>query len=65
MQQNKSILSKQLIIILWLLAAAISAIETAAQYKEGGFSNWKLYFFAAIFVTSVVMYFVKKKQRFP
>lgn len=63
MTQKKSLLSKQIIIILWLLAAAISSIETAKEYNEGGFNNWRFYFFLAIFITSVVMYFIRKKQR--
>jgi hypothetical protein len=60
---NKTLLSKQVNIILWLLAAAIAAIETYAQYKQHGFAGWRLYFFALIFIVCVVMYFIKKKQR--
>jgi hypothetical protein len=63
MTQKKSLLFKQIIIILWLLAAAISSIEASVQFKIGGFTNWKFYFFLAIFITSVVMYFIRKKQR--
>jgi hypothetical protein len=62
--QNKSLLSKQVTIILWLLVAAIAAIETMAQYKTRGMGNWRVYFFAAIFVACVVMYFRKKRERF-
>jgi hypothetical protein len=63
MTQKKSLLFKQIIIILWLLAAAISSVEATNQFKIGGFTNWKFYFFLAIFITSVVMYFIRKKQR--
>jgi sugar phosphate permease len=45
------------------LAAAISSIEATKAYNEGGFTNWRFYFFLAIFITSVVMYFIRKKQR--
>jgi hypothetical protein len=61
---KQSLLSKQIIIILFLLGAAIAGIETANQYMRHGFSGWRLYFFAAIFITCISMYFVKKKQRF-
>jgi uncharacterized membrane protein len=61
--KSNSLLSKQIIIIFYLLGAAISAIETSVQFKIGGFSNWKVYFFFLIFAFSVTMYFVRKKQR--
>jgi hypothetical protein len=62
--EKKSLLSKQVTIVLWLLGAAISAIETAAQFQRSGFSNWRVYFFSLIFITCVLMYFRKKKARF-
>jgi hypothetical protein len=62
--ENKSLISKQISIILWLLVAAIAGIETYAQFLERGFGNWRLYFFFAIFITGAVMYFRKKKERF-
>ena len=60
---KQSLLVKQIIIILWLLAAAIAAIEASVQFKIGGFSNWKFYFFVAIFFVAAFMYFIRKKQR--
>lgn len=63
MFKNK-LLFKQIIIIMWLLAAAISSIEITKEFPNGGFKNWKVYFFALIFIVSVIMYFVRKKQRF-
>ncbi len=50
-------------ITLWLLAAAMACIETYAQYLEHGFSNWKLYLFAALAIGCIVMYFIKRKER--
>jgi uncharacterized membrane protein len=61
---KKSLVSKQVAIVLYLLAAAISLIEATVQYKLGGFSNWKLYLLVIVFFFSAIMYFVKKKQRF-
>jgi len=62
--EKKSLLSKQVFIVLWLLAAAIASIETYAQFLQGGWANPKIYFFGAIFIVCAVMYFIKKKQRF-
>lgn len=61
--KSKSLLSKQIIIVFYLLGAAISAIETSVQFKIGGFTNWRVYFFFLIFAFSVTMYFIRKKQR--
>lgn len=61
---KKSLLSKQVVIVLYLMAAAISGIECSVQYKMGGLSNWKFYLVLLVFIGSVVMYFTKKKQRF-
>lgn len=61
--ENKSLLTKQVIVILWLIPAAISAIEVYAAYLTGGFSNWKLYFFASIFAICTTMFFKKRRQR--
>jgi len=62
--EKKSLVSKQVGIVLYLMAAAISCIEATVQYKIGGFGNWKLYLVLLVFVFSVSMYFIKKKQRF-
>jgi peptidoglycan biosynthesis protein MviN/MurJ (putative lipid II flippase) len=61
---KKSLVSKQVVIVLYIMAAAISFIEATVQYKIGGFSNWKLYLVLLVFLASVSMYFIKKKQRF-
>lgn len=61
---KKSLVSKQIVIVLYLLAAAISLIEATVQYKLGGLSNWKFYLVLLVFFFSATMYFVKKKQRF-
>lgn len=62
--EKKSLVSRQIIIVLYLIGAAIACIETTVQFKIGGFGNWKVYFFGAIFIFAVVMYFIRKKQRF-
>ncbi len=61
---KKSLVSKQIVIVLYIMAAAISAIEASVQYKLGGFSNWKFYLVLLVFIASISMYFIKKKQRF-
>ncbi len=61
---KKSLINSQIVIVLYLLAAAVSAIEAMAQFGKGGFSNPWVYFMAVIFIFSAGMYFVKKKQRF-
>jgi hypothetical protein len=60
---KKSLVSKQVVIVLYLMAAAISCIEATVQFKLGGFSNWKFYLVVVVFLFSVTMYFIKKKQR--
>jgi hypothetical protein len=62
--EKKTLVSKQIVIVLYLMAAAISFIEATVQYKLGGFSNWKFYLVLLVFIASVSMYFIKKKQRF-
>lgn len=61
---KKTLVSKQVFIVLYLLAAAISCIEATAQYRTGGFENWRFWFFTGIFLFAAFMYFVRKKQRF-
>lgn len=61
---KKSLISSQIYIVMWLLLSAITAIETFAQFQDGGFSNPKIYFFGALFIVCAAMYFMKKKQRF-
>lgn len=61
---KKSLVSKQIVIVLYIMAAAISAIEASVQFKLGGFSNWKFYLVLLVFIASISMYFIKKKQRF-
>jgi hypothetical protein len=60
---KKSLLKQQIIIVLYLLAAAISVFEASEQFAKGGFGNWRVYFFAVLFLFCIVMYFVRKKQR--
>ena len=61
---KKSLLSSQIIIVLYLLAAAVSCIEMMAQFKKGGFSNPWIYILGLVFIGAATMYFIKKKQRF-
>jgi len=61
---KKSLLSSQIIIVLYLLAAAVSCIEMMAQFKNGGFKNPWVYVLLIVFIGSASMYFIKKKQRF-
>lgn len=61
---KKSLVSKQIVIVLYIMAAAVSFIEATVQYKMGGFSNWKFYLVLLVFIASISMYFIKKKQRF-
>ena len=61
---KKSLVSKQIVIVLYIMAGAVSFIEATVQYKMGGFSNWKFYLVLLVFIASISMYFIKKKQRF-
>lgn len=61
--ENKTLLSRQVVVILWLFAAAISAIEVYAAYLTYGFTGWRLYFFAVIFIVCATMFLKKRKQR--
>lgn len=61
---KKSLVSKQIFIVMYLLAAAIACIEATVQYKTGGPGNWRFWFFTGIFLFAATMYFVRKKQRF-
>ena len=63
MANKKSLISSQIIIVFYLLFAAVAAIETLAQFQKGGFSNPRIYFFGALFLFCAAMYFVKKKKR--
>jgi hypothetical protein len=61
---KKSLIQSQIFIVLWLLLAAITAIESFAQFQKGGLSNPRVYFFSVLFLVCAYMYFRKKKQRF-
>ena len=61
---KKSLLSSQIIIVLYLLAAAVSCIEMMAQYQKGGLSNPWVSILLLVFLGAATMYFIKKKQRF-
>lgn len=61
---KKTLVSKQIFIVLYLLAAAISCIEATAQYRTNGIGNWRFWFFTGIFLFAAFMYFLRKKQRF-
>ena len=61
---KKSLLSSQIIIVLYLLAAAVSCIEMMAQFNKGGFKNPWVYILFLVFIGAATMYFIKKKQRF-
>ncbi len=61
---KKSLLGSQIIIVLYILAAAISCIEGMAQFQKGGFKNPFVYLLSGIFIFCAYMYFKKKKQRF-
>lgn len=60
---KKTLIGSQVTIILWQLFAAVSAIEAYNQFLKNGFSNWKFYFFVLLFITCVVMFFIKRKSR--
>ena len=62
--EKKKLIGSQISIVLWLLIAAISAIETYKQYLKGGLSNPWVYALFFIFLIAAVMYFYKKRQRF-
>jgi hypothetical protein len=64
MDNKKTLVSKQIFIMLYLVAAAISAMEASIQFQDRGFKNWRVYFFGGIFLFSAAMYFIRRKQRF-
>lgn len=60
---SKSLLSQQITIVLYLLAAALSSVEAVYQFQRGGWKNPWVYVLAGVFFLSAVMYFIRKKQR--
>ncbi|MBL7837456.1 MAG: hypothetical protein JNM67_08070 [Bacteroidetes bacterium] len=63
MTEKKTLVSRQIMIVLWLMFAAISAIEMLKQYGKGGFKNPYVYLLFAIFIFSWYMYFKGRKNR--
>lgn len=61
--EKKTLINQQIVIILYLLAAAISCIEATVQFQIDGWYSWKFYVLAFVFLFSASMYFIKKKQR--
>ncbi len=61
--EKKSFVSKQIAVILWLMLAAVSAIEGLKQYQTGGASNPWFYLMLGVFVVSAYMYFTRKNKR--
>ena len=49
--------------IVWMLVAAISAIEGYNVYLKAGFSDWKLYAFAGLFLVAFFMFLKKRLER--
>lgn len=62
--EKKPLIFNQILIVLWLLFAAISLIEAYKQYLNGGFKNPYVYLLIGIFLFSATMYFIRKKQRY-
>jgi hypothetical protein len=63
MTEKKTLISRQIMIVLWLMFAAISAIEMLKQYSIGGFKNPLVYLLFAIFAFSWYMYFKGRRNR--
>lgn len=63
MSDKKTLVSRQIQIVLWLVFAAVSAIELMKQYLIGGFKNPLVYLLFAIFVFSWYMYYKSRKNR--
>ena len=63
MTDKKHLIKSQILIVLWLIFAAISAIELFAQFSNGGFGNPFVYLLFAIFAFSAYMYFKGRKNR--
>jgi uncharacterized membrane protein len=61
--EKKTLIKQQIVIILYLLAAAVSCIEATVQFQLCAWSNWKVYLLSIVFLFSASMYFIKKKQR--
>ncbi len=61
--EKKTLINQQIVIILYLLAAAVSCIEATVQFQLGAWRNWKFYVLSFVFLFSASMYFIKKKQR--
>ncbi len=61
--EKKSFVSKQIAVILWLLMAAISAIEGLKQFQTGGATNPWFYLMLGVFIVSAYMYFTRKNKR--
>ena len=49
--------------IVWMLVAAVSAIEGYKIYLEQGFSDWKLYAFVGLFLVAFYMFIKKRLER--
>lgn len=63
MSSKKSIVARQIQIVVWLVFAAISAIELMKQYMDGGFKNPWVYLLFVIFAFSWFMYYRSRKNR--
>ena len=61
--EKKTLINQQIVIILYLLAAAVSCIEATVQFQIDGWKSWKFYVLVFVFLFSSSMYFIKKKQR--
>ncbi len=61
--EKKSFVSKQIAVILWLMLAAISAIEGLKQFQTGGATNPWFYLMLGVFIVSAYMYFTRKNKR--
>ncbi|MCB9252120.1 MAG: hypothetical protein H6605_06605 [Flavobacteriales bacterium] len=54
---------RRIIELMWLGVAAVSIIEMAVGYMEGGFKNQHFQIFGVIAFTAFFMYFFRKRQR--
>jgi len=49
--------------IVWMLVAAVAAIEGYKIYTEEGLSNWKIFAFAGLFIFAIFMFLRKRQER--
>ncbi len=60
---KKSFISRQIVVILWIVVAAVTMIEGMAQFQKGGFKNPVMYLMFAMCGVSAYMFFTRRNKR--